>query len=103
MPEARYHRVSSQRFLPAFRLLAVALCATAFLLPAANAAKKEPAKKTLSGETKRKTASSTRTVVSKRSASASQTEKVVSGGRNVVASIRKKNGRTEVAVQRRSV
>ena len=103
MPEARPHRVSSQRFLPAFRLLAVALCATAFLLPAANAAKKEPTKKTLNADTKRKTVSSTRTAVSKRSASAAKSEKVVSGGRNVVASIRKKNGRTEVAVQRRSV
>lgn len=103
MPEARPHRVSSQRFLPAFRLLAVALCATAFLLPAANAAKKEPTKKTLNADTKRKTVSSTRTAVSKRSTSAAKSEKVVSGGRNVVASIRKKNGRTEVAVQRRSV
>jgi D-alanyl-D-alanine endopeptidase (penicillin-binding protein 7) len=41
MPEARLRRVSSQRFLPAFKFLAVALCATAFLLPGAQAAKKE--------------------------------------------------------------
>lgn len=105
MTEARYHRVSSQRFLPAFRLLAVALCATAFLLPAANATKKEPtAKKTVSADSKHKAASTTtRTAASKRNASADKSERVVSGGRNVVASIRKKNGRTEVAVQRRSV
>lgn len=105
MTEARSYRVSSQRFLPAFRLLAVALCATAFLLPAANATKKEPAaKKTVSADSKHKTASTTkRTAASKRNASADKSERVVSGGRNVVASIRKKNGRTEVAVQRRSV
>jgi D-alanyl-D-alanine endopeptidase (penicillin-binding protein 7) len=105
MTEARSYRVSSQRFLPAFRLLAVALCATAFLLPAANATKKEPAaKKAVSADSKHKTASTTkRTAASKRNASADKSERVVSGGRNVVASIRKKNGRTEVAVQRRSV
>ena len=106
MTEARFHRVSSQRFLPAFRLLAVALCATAFLLPAANATtKKEPAaKKTVSADSKHKTASTTtRTAASRHNASADKSERVVSGGRNVVASIRKKNGRTEVAVQRRSV
>ncbi|MGJ7511368.1 serine hydrolase [Variovorax sp. GT1P44] len=99
MPEARSHRVSSQRFLPAFRLLAVALCATAFLLPSAFAAKKEPAKKTaVSADSKRKTVA-----VPKRTASADKSERVVSGGRNVVASIRQKNGKTVVAVQRRSV
>ena len=46
MPEARRHRVSSQRFLPAFRLVAVALIAvytTAFLWPEAQAAKKHEA------------------------------------------------------------
>jgi hypothetical protein len=41
MPEARLRRVSSQRFLPAFKFIAVALCVTAFLLPGAQAAKKE--------------------------------------------------------------
>jgi D-alanyl-D-alanine endopeptidase (penicillin-binding protein 7) len=106
MPEARSNRVSCQRFLPAFRLLAVALCATAFLLPAAQAAKKEPvAKKTASAESKRKTAAvpTRETASSKRKAAADNNEKVVSGGRNVVASVRQKNGRTVVAVQRRSV
>jgi len=106
MTEARSHRVSSQRFLPASRLFAVALCATAFLLPAANATtKKEPTtKKTVSADSKHKTASTTKHIAaSRRNASADKSERVVSGGRNVVASIRKKNGRTEVAVQRRSV
>ncbi|MDM0073370.1 serine hydrolase [Variovorax sp. J2P1-59] len=103
MPEARFHRVSSQRFLPAFRLVAVALCATAFLLPSAFAAKKEPVKKAaVSADSKRKTvAVPARATASKRGADKS--ERVVSGGRNVVASIRQKNGRTVVAVQRRSV
>ncbi|WP_431276835.1 serine hydrolase [Variovorax ureilyticus] len=107
MPEARSHRVSRQRFLPAFRMLAVALCATAFLLPAAQAAeKKGPAtKKTAAADSKRKTASvpTRETASSKRKAGADRDEKVVSGGRNVVASVRQKNGRTVVAVQRRSV
>ncbi|SCK56878.1 D-alanyl-D-alanine endopeptidase (penicillin-binding protein 7) [Variovorax sp. HW608] len=106
MPEARSNRVSCQRFLPAFRLLAVALCATAFLLPAAQAAKKEPvAKKTATVDGKRKTATvpTRETASSKRKAAADNNEKVVSGGRNVVASVRQKNGRTVVAVQRRSV
>ena len=106
MPEARINRVSSQRFLPAFRMLAVALCATAFLLPAAQAEKKGPAtKKTATADSKRKTASvpTRETASSKRKAGADKEEKVVSGGRNVVASVRQKNGRTVVAVQRRSV
>ena len=106
MPEARFNRVSSQRFLPAFRMLAVALCATAFLLPAAHAEKKGPAtKKTATADSKRKTASvpTRETASSKRKAAADKDEKVVSGGRNVVASVRQKNGRTVVAVQRRSV
>lgn len=41
MPETRPRRVSSQRFLPAVKFVAVALCATAFLLSGAQAAKKE--------------------------------------------------------------
>ncbi|MDM0103357.1 serine hydrolase [Variovorax sp. J22R24] len=102
MPEARFNRVSSQRFLPAFRIIAVALCATAFLLPSAFAAKKEPAKKTAaSADSKRKTAAVPARATSKQVADKS--ERMVSGGRNVVASIRQKNGKTVVAVQRRSV
>lgn len=104
MPEARFHRVSSQRFLPALRLVAVALCATAFLLPAANAAKKTPASKkaaTVVVDSKHRAAH--RSTSSKRSAKADREERVVSGGSNVVASIRKRGGKTVVAVQRRSV
>jgi D-alanyl-D-alanine endopeptidase (penicillin-binding protein 7) len=100
MPEARFNRVSSERFLPAFRLVAVALCATAFLLPSAFAATKEPAKKAaVDADSKRKTA----VVPTRSTASADKSERVVRGGRNVVASIRQKNGKTVVAVQRRSV
>ncbi|MBB3637258.1 MULTISPECIES: serine hydrolase [Variovorax] len=117
MPEARLSRVSSQRFLPAFKVIAVALCATAFLLPGAQAAKKEkPAAKTAVAakkakgpvpvEVKRSAASSKTAVVAKRGGraeKAERAEKVVRGGRNVVATIHKKNGKTVVAVQRRSV
>ncbi|WP_432731550.1 serine hydrolase [Variovorax sp. W6] len=118
MPEARLRRVSSQRFLPAFKAIAVALCATAFLLPGAQAAKKEKpaaAKTTVASkkakgpvpvEVKRNAASSKTAVVAKRGGraeKAERAEKVVRGGRNVVATIHKKNGKTVVAVQRRSV
>ncbi len=101
MPEARLHRVSSP-VSPLFRLAAVALCAAAFLLPAAEAAKREApaAKKSLaSSDSKRKIAAS----ASKPVRAAAAEEKSVRGGRNVVATIRKKNGKTVVAVQRRSV
>jgi len=105
MPEARSSRVSSQRFLPALRLLAVALCATAFLLPAAQAAKKAPAGKKAEVATteSKRGAVSKRGGASKNSAKGDQADRVVSGGRNVVASIRKRGGKTVVAVQRRSV
>ncbi|VTU29594.1 serine hydrolase [Variovorax sp. PBL-E5] len=110
MPEARFHRVSSQRFLPALRLVAVALCATAFFLPAANAAKKAPATKKVqvSVDSKRKVhtaAAVSHTVASRRKGGSERAarERVVSGGRNVVATIRKRGGKTVVAVQRRSV
>jgi len=101
MPEARLRRVSSQRFLPAVKLVAVAFCATAFLLSGAQAAKKE---KTSAAKTSlAKKAAGPVPVEVKRTAKADRSEKVVRGGRNVVASIRQKNGRTVVAVQRRSV
>ena len=117
MPEARLRRVSSQRFLPAFKAIAVALCATAFLLPGAQAAKKEKpaaakaavakkAKGPVPVEVKRNAASSKTAAVAKRGGraeKAERAEKVVRGGRNVVATIHKKNGKTVVAVQRRSV
>lgn len=117
MPEARLRRVSSQRFLPAFRFLAVALCATAFLLPGAQAAKKEKpaaaktavakkAKGPVPVEVKRnassKTARGAAPVVAQRGR-AEKADKVVRGGRNVVATLQRKNGKTVVAVQRRSV
>jgi D-alanyl-D-alanine endopeptidase (penicillin-binding protein 7) len=107
MPEARLRRVSSQRFLPAVKFVAVAFCATAFLLSGAQAAKKE---KTAVAKTSlaKKAAGPVpvevkRTAKAPRGAGAERSEKVVRGGRNVVASIRQKNGRTVVAVQRRSV
>ncbi|SDI76837.1 serine hydrolase [Variovorax sp. OV700] len=107
MPEARLRRVSSQRFLPAVKFVAVAFCATAFLLSGAQAAKKE---KTAVAKTSlaKKAAGPVpvevkKTAKASRGAGAERSEKVVRGGRNVVASIRQKNGRTVVAVQRRSV
>jgi D-alanyl-D-alanine endopeptidase (penicillin-binding protein 7) len=102
MPEARLHRVSSP-VSPVIRLAAVALCAAAFLLPAAAQAGKREApvakKSVASSDSKRKVAAS----ASKRTRAAAVEEKSVRGGRDVVATIRKKNGKTVVAVQRRSV
>ena len=107
MPEARLRRVSSQRFLPAVKFVAVAFCATAFLLSGAQAAKKE--KTTVTKTSLAKKAAGPvpvevkKTAKASRGAGAERSEKVVRGGRNVVASIRQKNGRTVVAVQRRSL
>ncbi|SEJ69194.1 D-alanyl-D-alanine endopeptidase (penicillin-binding protein 7) [Variovorax sp. OK605] len=112
MPEARLRRVSSQRFLPAFRFLAVALCATAFLLPGAQAAKKEKPAATKTAVAKKakgpvpvevKRSASSKTARAGRAEKPEKAEKVVRGGRNVVATLHKKNGKTVVAVQRRSV
>ncbi|BEP61911.1 D-alanyl-D-alanine endopeptidase [Variovorax sp. V213] len=107
MPEARLRRVSSQRFLHTVKFVAVAFCATAFLLSGAQAAKKE---KTAVAKTSlaKKAAGPVpvevkKTAKASRGAGVDRSEKVVRGGRNVVASIRQKNGRTVVAVQRRSV
>ncbi|MBT2334612.1 serine hydrolase [Variovorax paradoxus] len=108
MSETRPRRVSSQRFLPAVRFVAVALCATAFLLSGAQAAKKEKTAAAANTSVANKAAGPVPVEV-KRSAKAprgsktDRSDKVVRGGRNVVASIRQKNGRTVVAVQRRSV
>jgi len=107
MPEARLRRVSSQRFLSAVKFVAVAFCATAFLLSGAQAAKKE--KTTVTKTSLAKKAAGPvpvevkKTAKASRGAGAERSEKVVRGGRNVVASIRQKNGRTVVAVQRRSL
>ena len=118
MPEAPVQLASSRRFHTPLKLIAVALCATAFLLPGAHAAAKKavPAagkKATVAaGEGKRSgkaahaakaEAKSSRVASSKRTTKAEPAERVVRGGRNVVASIHKKNGKTVVAVQRRSV
>ena len=108
MPETRLRRVSIQRFLPAVKFVAGALCATAFLLSGAQAAQTEKTSTATTSLAKKAKAP----VEAKRNASASkvarggrteQADKVVRGGRNVVATIRKKNGKTVVAVQRRSV
>ena len=107
MPEARPHRVSPQRLRFAFRLLTTAVCAAALLAPAAQAAAKRPvaAKKSqTSPDAKR--GKTTKTVAAQRSAKAAPADKAdrtVRGGKNVVATIRKKDGKTVVAVQRRSV
>ena len=110
MPEARLHRVSRQRFLPAFRLIAVALCATAFLLPGAQAAKKQApvAKKSLAAASAKQkaVAGKSKAAASGKVARNSKTkgaDRAVRGGRNVVATIRKRNGKTVVAVQRQSM
>jgi D-alanyl-D-alanine endopeptidase (penicillin-binding protein 7) len=107
MPETRPRRVSSQRFLPAVKFVAVALCATAFLLSGAQAAKKEKAAAAKTSQAKKAggpvPVEVKRTAKAPRDGKAERSEKVVRGGRNVVASIRQKNGKTVVAVQRRSV
>ncbi len=112
MPEARLHRVSRQRFLPAFRLIAVALCATAFFLPAAQAAKKQApaAKKSIAAAPAKQKASAGKPVASSKAArstavarSSGKADRTVRGGRNVVATLRKRNGKTVVAVQRQSM
>src|SRR5690606_5874713 len=99
------------------------LCATAFLLPVANASKKAPAgKKAQVSASKPKPAAKSSAkasarsgtkagakakpsgkVAAKRQVKADKGDRVVSGGRNVVASIRKRGGKTVVAVERRSV
>ncbi|MBP6894768.1 MAG: serine hydrolase [Gammaproteobacteria bacterium] len=92
-------RIPSQRYLPALRLLAVALCAVSFLTPAAHATGKKQ-----QAAAKRPTATSK--VAAKPATKASKTrteERAVRGGRNVVATVRKSGGKTVVAVQRRSV
>ena len=100
MPEARSDRVSSQRLLPALRAVALALCATAMMLPAAQAAKKEVNAKKAQASVSEKRKSVKTAPRAQRNADAG---KSVRGGSNVIVTIRKKNGKTVVAVQRRSV
>jgi D-alanyl-D-alanine endopeptidase (penicillin-binding protein 7) len=90
-PEARSYRVSN-RLLRGLRLLAVALCATAFVLPAAQAAKKKAAQV----EVKRKPAASKPT--------ASKSKKTAAGrDRRVSATFGQENGRAVAMVKRRLV
>jgi len=105
MSEARSYRVSSQRFLPTLRLAAVVLCATAFLLPGAQASTSAKKKTATSADSGRKAApgASAKRAGDKQVAKVDKADRSVSGGRNVVATIRQKNGRTVVAVQRRSI
>ncbi|WP_399678000.1 D-alanyl-D-alanine endopeptidase [Xenophilus sp.] len=119
MPEAPVPLVTprafSRRLTGALRLFAIALCASAFLLPGAHAAKaaaKKPAasaKKAVasaSGKSKAAAASQSKSKSARKAASSKRTasaDRVVRGGRNVVATVRKKGGKTVVAVQRRSV
>jgi len=105
MSEARSYRVSSQRFLPTLRLAAVVLCATAFLLPGAQASTTAKKKTAVSADSSRKAASgaTAKRAGDKQAAKVDKADRSVSGGRNVVATIRQKNGRTVVAVQRRSI
>jgi D-alanyl-D-alanine endopeptidase (penicillin-binding protein 7) len=87
IPEARFHRVSNQ-LLRVFRLLAVALCATAFVLPAANAAARKASaaktKKVMQVESKRKSVASE---------AAGKSKNAIGNGRRVFASFHQKNGR----------
>lgn len=105
MSEARANRVSSQRLMSNFRAITIALCATAFFAPCVQAATKKivPVKKVqVSVENKRKSAALV--AVSPRSGkSVAGVEKSVSGGRNIVATLRKRGGKTVVAIERRSV
>jgi len=105
MSEARANRVSSQRLMSNVRAITIALCATTLFWPGAQAATKKvaPTKKTqVSVESKRKGAALV--AVSPRSGkNAVAMEKSVSGGRNIVATLRKRGGKTVVAVERRSV
>jgi D-alanyl-D-alanine endopeptidase (penicillin-binding protein 7) len=112
MPEAHLDRVSTRRFFSVFRLLAVALCATAFLLPVAASAatkKEHGARKTASAGGEHKTAAMPARAAATsrpRAVATGRNEKAIGGGNHVVASIRQKNGRMGRIVfvaQRRSV
>lgn len=127
MPEAKLQNVSIQRHIdrltgnplaPLLRLVAAVLTAACVLVPVAHAAKHQaPAakKQQASTESKRgvaKSAVKTPRAVASNSPKAPRTvkdvqgskgTKVVRAGRNVVAVIGKRNGKTVVAVTRRSV
>jgi len=106
MSEARANRVSSQRLMSNFRAITIALCATAFFWPGAQAATKKvvAAKKVqVSVESKRNKGAALVAVSPRSGKNASAVEKSVSGGRNIVATLRKRGGKTVVAVERRSI
>ena len=128
MPEAPalpvLRRVSSPRIASALRLIAVALCAVAFLSPpAAQAAKRQaaPTKKTQAVESKRSAAKVVKATKpakvagkgkathvaaapARRGAKAvAASSKASHASRNVVATIRGKGGKAVVASHRRSV
>jgi len=117
MPEApqqlMLHRPPVQRFKAACRLLAVALCATAFLMPGAHAQtakKRATSKKAVASDSKRSASASksARATPAKREVASSSKGKAASSkstraGRNVTATVEKRGGKTVVAVQKRSV
>ncbi len=92
------------------RIMAVAFCTAAMLLPSAHAARHAPVKKqhAAASESGRRAAKpaaqASRTVATRRpAASVAAQSRTVRAGRNVVAEIRKKGDRTVVAVHRRSL
>ena len=101
------HAVSWQAHV--FRLMALAFCTAAMLLPSAHAAKHAPAtskKQHAAGESGRKAVRPVAQAprgASRQAAHAARPSKSVRAGRNVVAEIRKLDGRTVVAVHRRSL
>jgi len=102
MPERRFSRVSSQRLLTGARAVAVALCATAFLFSGAHAGSANSKKKT-STSAQSKAASGKKSAKADAAPRSAQADKSARGGRNVVATVRKRGGKTVVSVQKRSV
>jgi len=102
MPERRFSRVSSQRLLTGARAVAIALCATAFLFSGAHAGSASTKKKT-STSAQSKAASAKKSTKTDAAARSAQADKSARGGRNVVATVRKRGGKTVVSVQKRSV
>jgi len=127
MQEAKLQNVSAQRcteprasrlLVPALRLVAAVLSAMVMLIPVAHATK-QPAsgakKQAVAADSKRGTAKSavkaTRAVAANNLKSSRSVREIpepkrssaVRAGRDVVATVVKKNGKTIVAVQRRSV
>jgi len=87
MPEAHPGRVSPQRLLPGLRMLAVAFCATAFLLSGAQAASSKKDVRSKSASTA-KSASATKTAGSKRAVSSRAEAKTKTSRTSVKSSSR---------------